>query len=57
MPIPIGVLAAAGGGGPTGAGYFGGNIGTSDSVDKLAFPTDTRTTLACLLYTSDAADD
>ena len=53
--ILLGILnSQAAGGGPVGvAGYFGGGINHS-TVDKFAFPSDTRTTLGTGLTTASA---
>jgi len=45
--ILLGILAASGAGAAGGvAGYFAGGRDTTDVVDKFAFPSDSRTTLA-----------
>ena len=43
----VGLFAAAGAGGDTGAGYFGGGYtaGLVSTVDKFAFSDDSRSTL------------
>jgi hypothetical protein len=58
MLIPLGILAAAGASGFVGAGYFLGGqdaVGRIGTVEKYAFPTDTRSAGVNLVTTTDTS--